>query len=112
MPQNAEDNGPPDRAVIFERIAAVLAYRARLEDRLAAGALTLEELLDEADRDPILHGTKILGLLEALPHTGKVTTRRALAAAGVDEAAQIAHLSAEQRARLTQEIAALGEPTT
>ena len=62
---------------------------------LQTGSVSLAEVFSRAADDPVLHSMKVLPAIEALPETGKVSTRRAFGELGIDEAALISDVSAE-----------------
>ena len=62
--------------------------------------ITLPELLDLADGDPIVAKMKVLAALEALPKLGKVKARRTMDEVGISESRRLRGLGAKQRAEL------------
>ncbi len=96
-------DGPHDDVSQEDQRRDALAWAAAFRDRrqelraqLSAGATTLGEVLDRADRtdDGAL---KLLFVLESLPGAGKVSTRRRLAELGLDETTPLRRLTPEQR---------------
>ncbi|MGI9608145.1 MAG: hypothetical protein ACR2P0_18585 [Acidimicrobiales bacterium] len=85
---------------VFERIAAVREHRGLAVDRVRSGELSLDGLFAEAAVDPVLSSAKILPFIEVIPEIGKVRSRRALAAAGIDEAALISAVDGVAHGRL------------
>jgi len=76
--------------------------RAEMKELLRTGSLTLVEVLDRADEDEILAGTKVLPVLEALPGVGKVKARRTMEEIGIAENRKIRGLGSRQRERLVE----------
>ena len=95
--------GPHPQTVAAHSWAA--GFRARREElrrELAAGTLTLADVLDRAD-DTDDGAVKLLFVLESLPGAGKVATRRRLAQLDLPETAPVRSLSAEQRRTVLEE---------
>ena len=74
---------------LFASIAEVKAHRDAFVAELNTGSVSLAEVFSRAADDPVLSKMKVLPAIEALPETGKVSTRRAFADLGIDEAALI-----------------------
>lgn len=81
---------------LFAAIAATKAHRDAFLSELESGALTLAELFERAQQDPRLVSMKVLPAVEALPETGKVSTRRAFGDLGVSEAGLIGDVTDAQ----------------
>ncbi len=69
------------------------------------GALTLAELLDQAESDETVGKMKVLSVLESLPGLGKVKARRLMAAVGIAESRRLQGLGTKQRADLLEQTA-------
>ncbi len=82
-------------ATLFASISEVLEHREAFIAELQTGSVSLAEVFSRAADDPVLHSMKVLPAIEALPETGKVSTRRAFGELGIDEAALISDVSAE-----------------
>jgi hypothetical protein len=91
---------PEDRARALEKAAAARRERADLKNRLKMGALSLRELLEQAETNEIYGKTKVLAVLESLPGVGKVKARRAMEDVGIAETRRLRGLGKEQRAKL------------
>ncbi len=59
-------------------------------ERLGSGESTLSEVIAEAPTDDLVGRIKVLTIVEALPGSGKVASRRALESIGVAETTPIA----------------------
>jgi hypothetical protein len=88
------------RQAALAKAAVARRARAELKERLKMGSITLAELLDEADRDDMVAGIKVLAVLESLPGVGKVTARRAMDEIGIAETRRLRGLGAQQRKAL------------
>ncbi len=69
------------------------------------GALTLAELLEQAESDDIVGKMKVVSVLESLPGLGKVKARRLMAAVGIAESRRLQGLGTKQRADLLEQTA-------
>lgn len=101
-------SSPSARDRAFERAAATRERRAAYESEIESGGADLRAVFAAADADPVIGGMKLLPLLEALPGVGKVQSRRALEAAGIDERARAAAVDGERRAALETALFAPG----
>ncbi len=79
---------------LFASIDEVKAHRAAFVSELKTGSVVLAEVFARASVDPVLSAMKVLPAIEALPETGKVSTRRAFGELGIDEAALISDVPA------------------
>lgn len=89
---------------LFDRVEEVKAHRDAFVDEIAAGDLALAALFERAESDPALSSMKVLPAIEALPETGKVSTRRSFDELGIDEAALIGDVPADSVAALPDAI--------
>lgn len=88
------------RAAAREKAMAARQARARLKEDLKAGTVTLAAVFEQAAADPIVAGTKMLTVLEALPAVGKVKARRTMEAVGIAPSRRVRGVGEHQRARL------------
>ncbi len=88
------------RAAALEKAAIARRVRAEVKARLKMGTVTLPELLEQADNDPILAKIKVLAVLESLPGVGKVSARRTMDDIGIADSRRLAGLGDRQRAEL------------
>lgn len=86
----------PKYESLFASIAAVKARREAFLQELGTGSVTLAEVFDRARIEPVLATMKVLPAIEALPETGKVSTRRAFGDLGISESGLISDVSDEQ----------------
>ncbi len=95
-----------ERSAAFESVAHTRAARSTFEEAVERGELDLEGIFARGDMDPVIGTMKILPLLEALPEVGKVSSRRALEAAGIAESARVGAVDGGRRSRLAEALAA------
>ena len=69
------------------------------------GALTLAELLGQAESDETVGKMKVVSVLESLPGLGKVKARRLMASVGIAESRRLQGLGTKQRADLLEQTA-------
>ena len=67
------------------------------------GSITLDELLEQGDRDEVVGRTKVVTVLESLPGLGKVKARRLMDQLNISPARRIQGLGAKQRDALLKE---------
>lgn len=90
------------RKAALEKAAAARRARAEFKAEIRLGNKTLQNVIDEADSDPIVGGTKVLAVLESLPGTGKVKARKAMESLGIAEGRKVAGLGSKQRVKLLE----------
>ena len=88
------------RRAALAKAAEARRVRAEIKELLKMGSLTLSELLDRADGDPIVAKMKVVAVLESLPKLGKVKARRTMEEIGISESRRLRGLGANQRADL------------
>lgn len=86
----------PKYESLFASISAMKVRRDEFVEEAQSGSLSLGELFERAWSEPVLASMKVLPAVEALPETGKVSTRRAFGDLGISEAGLISDVSAEQ----------------
>ncbi|HUP71289.1 MAG TPA: integration host factor, actinobacterial type [Acidimicrobiales bacterium] len=92
-----------DRARALAKAADSRRERAELKEKLKMGSITLDELLDQSERDDVIARTKVLTVLESLPGLGKVKARRLMEQLNISLARRIQGLGAKQREALIKE---------
>jgi ribosomal protein S13 len=83
----------------------VTAERKRLQARLQAGELTLEQAL--AQDEEAARGMRVATVVRALPGIGAATVARLMREAGIDAARRVGALTTGQAARLLAAVAAV-----
>ncbi|MBT8197819.1 MAG: integration host factor, partial [Acidimicrobiia bacterium] len=71
--------------------------RAEMKELLSTGSLTFAEVLERAETDEIVAGTKITAVLVSLPGMGKVKTKRLMEEHGIADNRRIRGLGDRQR---------------
>ncbi|HUR17438.1 MAG TPA: integration host factor, actinobacterial type [Acidimicrobiales bacterium] len=92
-----------DRARALAKAADSRRARAELKEKLKMGSITLDELLDQAERDEVVGRTKVVVVLESLPGLGKVKARRLMEQLNISPARRVQGLGAKQRDALLRE---------
>lgn len=103
----------PARLACYDRVAFVRDRRAEILDAVGDGGARLSDVFEAeltgvgapeeptlVDDDVIVATMKILPLVEAVPHLGKVTSRRLLASLFIDAATPVERLDPDQRSAL------------
>ncbi len=90
------------RKAALAKAAEVRRRRADVKNRLKIGSMTLDEMLQEADEDPMVAKIKVLAVLESLPGIGKVNARRTLERLGIAESRRVSGLGHQQRKALLE----------
>lgn len=88
------------RAQALEKAAAARRQRAEIKALLKTGSLTLAEVLDQAEVDDIVAGTKVYPLLASMPRMGKIKAIRLMEELGIPENRKIRGLGPRQRENL------------
>ncbi len=96
---------PEQRQAALAKAAEARRVRADVKARLKMGSVTLNELITQADGDPIVAKIKVLAVLESLPGVGKVTARRKMEEIGIAESRRLSGLGPQQREKLLKEFA-------
>jgi len=90
------------RTEALAKAGAARRQRAELKELLSTGSLTLGEVLERAESDDVVAGTKVASLLVAMPGMGKITTIRLMQEIGIDDSRRIRGLGSRQREALLQ----------
>jgi hypothetical protein len=107
VPQLPQSSSPPQlspeqRQAALEKAAEARRVRSDFKTRLKEGRITLPELIERADNDPIVAKIKVLTMLESLPGVGKVTARRAMGELKIAESRRLSGLGPQQRQALLE----------
>jgi hypothetical protein len=71
-----------------------------VKEQLKAERLSLAELFQRSERDDVLAKLKVVSMLEAMPHTGKVKARRLMKELDISESRRVRGLGPNQKRRL------------
>ncbi len=99
--------GPPQltaeqRQAALAKAGEVRRKRADIKAKLKMRSISLSDLLDQAETDEVVAGTKVLTVLESLPGMGKVRARRMMDEVGIADSRRIRGLGEQQRASLLE----------
>ena len=90
------------RAAALKRAGEARRLRAEVKHLLKTGSLSFADVLDRAEEDDLIAGTKIKAIIVSMPHMGKVSTNRLMEAIGIAENRTIRGLGANQRKALLE----------
>ena len=90
------------RNAALAKAAEARKSRAEMKELLRTGSLTLPEVLERADTDDIIAGTKVYAVLTALPGLGKVKATRVMEELGIASNRRLRGLGNRQRAALLE----------
>ena len=79
--------------------------RAELKELLKTGSISMAEVFERADNDPIIAGTKVNAVLASMPRLGKVKAKRLMEEYGIAENRRIRGLGTNQRRKLLEHFA-------
>lgn len=106
---NSSNNLPPmsdeQRARALEKAAAARRQRAEIKALLKTGSLTLAEVIEQAETDDIVGGTKVYPLLASMPRMGKIKAKRLMEDLRIAENRKIRGLGSRQREDLLKTFA-------
>lgn len=98
LPETTEEQ----RAAALARAAEARRVRAEVKELLKTGSLTFGEVLERAETDDLIAGTKVHAIIVSLPHMGKVSTKRLMEEIGIADNRKLRGLGAKQRAALLE----------
>ena len=96
------DMSEDQRNAALAKAAQARRERAEMKELLRTGSLTLGEVLERAETDDIVAGTKVSSILVAMPHMGKVKTKRLMEEYGIAENRKNRGLGSRQRRLLLE----------
>lgn len=91
---------PEQRQKALEKAGEVRKKRADVKAKLKMRSISLSDLLEQAESDEVVAGTKVLAVLESLPGMGKVRARKMMDEIGIADSRRIRGLGDQQRASL------------
>lgn len=91
------------RAKALEKAALARQKRAEIKQLLKSGSLSLGDLYEKAENDPIVAGIKVSAVLSSLPRVGKVKSKRIMEDLGIADNRRLRGLGDRQRAALLEE---------
>lgn len=90
------------RAAALARAGEARRLRAEIKQLLKTGSLTFRDVLDRAEDDDLVAGTKIQAIVVSMPGMGKVSTKRLLEEIGIADNRTIRGLGSNQREALLE----------
>ena len=88
------------RKAALEKAAAARHARAELREKIKAGDITLEEVLDS--EDPIASRMKVSALIESMPGYGKAKAAKIMDELNISASRRVKGLGARQREQLVE----------
>jgi len=96
---------PDQRKAALHKAASARRQRAELKEKLKMGSITLQELLDQGERDEVVSKMKVVAVLESLPGVGKVKARRLMEEVGISDTRRVQGLGNKQVEKLFEKLA-------
>ncbi|MCL1594990.1 MAG: integration host factor [Actinomycetia bacterium] len=96
LPEMTEE----DRAAALARAGEARRIRAEIKQLLKTGSLRFTDVLERAEEDDLVAGTKIQAIIVSMPGMGKVATKRLMAEIGIADNRTLRGLGKNQRAEL------------
>lgn len=90
------------RAAALARAGEARRVRAEIKHLLKTGSLTFNDVLERAEEDDLVAGTKVKAIVVSMPGMGKVSTERLLAEIGIAEGRTLRGLGKNQREQLVE----------
>lgn len=88
------------RAAALARAGEARRLRSEIKHLLKTGSLTLSDVLERAEQDDLVAGTKVQAIVVSMPGMGKVATKRLLEEIGIADNRTLRGLGKNQRAKL------------
>lgn len=88
------------RAAALERAALARRTRAEIKALLKTGSLTFTDVLERAEEDDLVAGTRVKAIVGSMPGMGKITTIRLLEEIGIAENRTLRGLTKRQTEEL------------
>lgn len=98
LPEMTEEQ----RSAALDRAREARRTRAEIKQLLKSGSISFSDVLERADEDDLVAGTKIQAIVVSMPHMGKVSTKRLLEDIGIADNRTIRGLGSNQRKALLE----------
>lgn len=98
LPEQTEEQ----RAAALARAAEARRTRAEIKALLKSGSLTFSDVLERAEEDDLVAGTKVQAIIVSMPGMGKIATKRLMEEIGIAENRTLRGLGSNQRAALLE----------
>lgn len=89
------------RAAALERAALARRTRAEIKALLKTGSLTFTDVMERAEEDDLVAGTRVKAIVVSMPGMGKITTKRLMEEIGISETRKLQGLTPRQTKELT-----------
>ena len=89
------------RAAALERAALARRTRAEIKALLKTGSLTFSDVMERAEEDDLVAGTRVKAIFVSMPGMGKITTKRLMEEIGISETRKLRGLTPRQTKELT-----------
>ena len=99
LPETTEEQ----RTAALARAAEARRTRAEIKQLLKTGSLTFSDVLERADEDDLVAGTKVQAIIVSMPGMGKIATKRLMEDIGIAENRTLRGLGPNQRAQLLEQ---------
>lgn len=93
---------PEQRRAALAKAAEARRARAEIKELLKTGSVTFPEVLDRADTDDIIAGTKVAAIIVSLPGVGKVKGKRLMEELRIAPNRRLRGLGKRQRTALLE----------
>jgi hypothetical protein len=90
------------RAAALARAGEARRMRAEIKHLLKTGSLTFTDVLERAEADDLIAGTKVRAIVVSMPGMGKVSTERLLSEIGIADGRTLRGLGSNQRELLIE----------
>jgi len=90
------------RAAALARAGEARRIRAEIKQLLKTGSLNFTDVLERAEQDDLVAGTKVQAIVVSMPGMGKVSTKRLLEEYGIADNRTLRGLGKIQRAKLLE----------
>ena len=94
---------PEQRQAALEKAAAARRERAEVKNRLKHSGASLNEVVQEGQKNPVIGKMRVSALLESLPGVGKVRAKQIMERLSISENRRVGGLGANQIAALERE---------
>ncbi len=98
LPETTEEQ----RAAALARAAEARRTRAEIKQLLKTGSMTFSDVLERAEEDDLVAGTKVHAIIVSMPQMGKVSTKRLMEEIGIAENRTLRGLGPNQKAQLLE----------
>lgn len=89
------------RTAALARAGLARRTRAEIKALLKTGSLTFTDVMDRAEEDDLVAGTRVKAIVVSMPGMGKITTKRLMEEIGISETRKLRGLTPRQTKELT-----------